>query len=41
MAGTTVVVYMKSRKMVFAPYKVVYQRDAEAPLETQENTVEV
>ena len=32
---------MKSRKMVFALYKVVHQRDAATPLETQENTVEV
>ena len=32
---------MKSRKMVFALYNVVYQRDAAPPLETQENTVEV
>ena len=32
---------MKSRKLVFALYRVVYQRDAAAPLETQENTVEV
>lgn len=32
---------MKSRKMVFALYNVVYQRDAATPLETQENTVEV
>ena len=35
------VVYMKSRKIVFVLYKVVYQRDAATPLETQENTVEV
>ena len=35
------VVYMKSRKIVFALYKVVYQRGVAAPLKTQENTVEV
>ncbi len=32
---------MKSCKMIFALYNVVYQRGAVAPLETQENTVEV
>ena len=32
---------MKSRKIVFVLYKVVCQRDAATPLETQENTVEV
>ena len=32
---------MKSRKIVFAYCKDVCQRDAVAPLETQENTVEI